>query len=299
MSTTTQLANDPQLQWMLPLFVIAVIAEAVFNQRRQRGWYHASDTKTSLMMLVASSVVDLLPKLATIWLMLQLHAVSPLSDVLGRQWWAWVLVFFLDDFIYYLFHRSNHEWRLFWAGHVNHHSSQYLNLGTALRQGVGERIPKYLFWLPLPLLGFDVFMVLTAISINLFYQFWVHTPAIDKLPKPLEWLFNTPSHHRVHHAANPVYLDRNHGGILIIWDRLFGTFQPELPEEPPVYGLTNNLPTTNVWHALTHEYQALWQDVKRSPNWRVKFNYLFGPPGWSHDGIDKSARALRANLTSP
>ena len=141
-------------------------------------------------------------------------------------------------------------------------------------------------------------MVLTAISTNLFYQFWVHTPAISKLPKPVEWLFNTPSHHRVHHASNPVYLDRNHGGILIIWDRLFGTFQPELPNEPPVYGLTSNLPNSNAWIALTHEYQALWRDVKRSPSWRVRWNYLVGPPGWSHDGKDNSARALRANLAS-
>jgi len=296
MDEVIQLANDPQLQWMLPLFIVALLAEAIFNHQQQRDWYHARDTATSLTLLILSSVVDLLPKLATIWLMLQLEAWSPLSTVVGRQWWAWVLVFLLDDLLYYGFHRGNHEWRLFWAGHVNHHSSQYLNLGTALRQGVGERIPKYLFWLPLPLLGFDVVMVLTAISVNLFYQFWVHTPAIDKLPGPFEWLFNTPSHHRVHHASNPIYLDRNHGGILIIWDRLFGTFQAELATQRPVYGLTNNLPTLHPWTALTHEYRALWRDVRRSPDWRVRWNYLFGPPGWSHDGEDKSANALRAAL---
>lgn len=299
MDAVLALANDPQLQWMLPLFVIALVAEAVFNHHQQRGWYKGRDTATSLVLLVLSSAVDLLPKLATIWLMLQLETWSPLGAVVGRQWWAWVLVLVLDDFIYYCFHRSNHEWRLFWAGHVNHHSSQYLNLGTALRQGVGERIPKYLFWLPLPLLGFDVAMVLTAIALNLFYQFWVHTPAINKLPEPLEWLLNTPSHHRVHHASNPIYLDRNHGGILIIWDRLFGTFQAELAEQPPIYGLTKNLPTTHPWTALTHEYQALWQDLRRSPTWRVRWGYLFGPPGWSHDGEDQSAQALRAALPKP
>lgn len=133
-------------------------------------------------MLVASAIVDLLPKLAAIGAMLWLAPLSPWQEVVGRQWWSWISLFFLDDLCYYLFHRSNHEWRLFWAGHVNHHSSRYVNLATALRQGVGERIPKYLYWLPLPLLGFDVAMILSMISLNLFYQFWIHLPGVRKLP---------------------------------------------------------------------------------------------------------------------
>jgi len=231
--------------------------------------------------------------------MLKLAPLSPWADVIGRQWWAWLLLFLLDDFCYYAFHRSNHEWRLFWAGHVNHHSSRHLNLATALRQGVGERIPKYLYWLPLPLLGFDVAMILTMISLNLFYQFWIHLPAVPKLWAPIEFLFNTPSHHRVHHASNPCYLDRNHGGVLIIWDRLFGTFAQELDREPPIYGLTSNLQRNTPWHALSHEYAALGHDVSRATLWRDKLRYLFGPPGWSHDGEDKSAAALRARLAEP
>ena len=134
---------------------------------------------------------------------------------------------FVMIFSYYWFHRMNHEVRLFWAGHVPHHSSLQLNLGTALRKGVGERIHKYLFWVWIPLLGFDVMMIFVMISVNLLYQFFVHTEVINKFPKPIEWIFNTPSHHRIHHASNIRYLDCNHAGVLIIWDRLFGTFSEE------------------------------------------------------------------------
>jgi len=298
MATTTpiEFLNDPFTSWMLPLFAAALLLEFVLSSWQNRGWYEKADTLASLSMLIVSAVVDLLPKLGAVWLMLVLAEWSPLADVVGRQWWAWFSLFLLDDLTYYLFHRSNHECRLLWAGHVNHHSARYLNFATALRQGVGERIPKYFYWLPLPLLGFDVGMVLAMISLNLFYQFWVHTPAIDRLPRPVEWLFNTPSHHRVHHASNPRYLDRNHGGVLIIWDRLFGTFQPELDEEKPKYGLTSNLSANDPWTVLTHEYRSLFRDLFRASHWRDRMHYLFGPPGWSHDGEDLSAQALRQRV---
>jgi len=203
-------------------------------------------------------------------------------------------LFFLDDFSYYWFHRSNHEIRLLWAGHVNHHSSEYLNFGTALRQGVGERVHKMVFWLWLALLGFDAGMILTMIGLNLIYQFWVHTEVVRQLPAWVEGVFNTPSHHRVHHASNTRYLDCNHAGVLIIWDRLFGTFSPETDSEPPVYGLTSNVDTFNPVRVLFHEYVSLWHDVRRAPGWRNKVAYVFRAPGWSHDGQDRRARTLRA-----
>lgn len=296
--SAAELLNDPLMAWMLPVYIIALVLSIWQSARREKEVYAAADTWSSLSMLVASAIVEALPKLAAVGLMLWLERLSPLQDTVGRQWWAWLLLFFLDDLCYYLFHRSNHEWRLFWAGHVNHHSSQYLNLATALRQGVGERVPKYLYWLLLPLLGFDVVMILTMISLNLFYQFWIHLPGFKQLPAPIEWLFNTPSHHRVHHASNPRYLDRNHGGVLIIWDRLFGTFQAELPSELPKYGLTVNLESNHPWTVLTHEYRALWKDLRRADLWRDRLRYLFGPPGWSHDGPDKSAQTLRDKLTT-
>jgi len=291
--STTELLTDDLSAVALPLYLIAVLVEAALAWRGQLMRYHWPDTLASLAMLLVTAVVEVLPRAAALLLFAWLHELSPLRDVVGRQWWAWVLLFVLDDAIYYAFHRCNHEIRLFWAGHVNHHSSEYLNFGTALRQGVGERLHKFVFWLPLPLLGFDVLMIVAVMSLSLFYQFWIHTQSIDRLPKFIEAVFNTPSHHRVHHASNLRYLDRNHGGVLIIWDRLFGTFAPELASDPPVYGLTHNLGSHNPWVVLTHEYKALLADVSRAPTWQVKWRYLLWAPGWSHDGPDQRANTLR------
>ena len=183
--------------------------------------------------------------------------------------------------------------RLLWAGHVAHHSSQKLNFGTALRQGVTERAHKYLFWLPLPLLGFDPLMIFLMIGLNLFYQFWVHTELVRRLPNVLELIFNTPSHHRVHHASNVRYLDCNLGGVLILWDRLFGTFSREEDLEPPVYGLTHNIATFNPVKVAFGEYANLMRDCSRADRWQDRLRYVFLAPGWRHDGPDERARVLR------
>jgi len=280
----------------LPLYFLAITAEALWSKKNQLGLYRASDTVASLSMLVFSLVVELLPRLAAIAVMIKLYALSPLRETVGHHWWAWVLLFLLDDFTYYWFHRCNHEVRLLWAGHVNHHSSQFMNFGTALRQGVGERIHKFVFWLWLPLLGFDPAMIITMISISLFYQFWIHTRSVGKLHPWVEAVFNTPSHHRVHHGSNLRYLDCNHGGILIIWDRLFGTFSPELPRDPVVYGLTTNIGSDNPLLVLSHEYRSIGRDLVRADSWRDRIRYLLLAPGWSHDGPDKRARVLRGPL---
>ena len=193
--------------------------------------------------------------------------------------------------------RTNHEVRLLWAGHVPHHSAIKMNFATALRQGVGERIHKFFFWVWLPLLGFDALMIFIMISINLTYQFWVHTELVDKLPRWIEYVFNTPSHHRVHHASNIRYLDCNHAGVLILWDRWFGTFSEESKvDDPVVYGLTQNITSYHPIDVATHEYQAIWRDVKRAHKWSDKLKYIFYAPGWSHDGEDKRAKVLRRKI---
>ncbi len=291
-----QFLQDDLSGFAVPLYLLAILLEARWVRQRQLHWYKRSDTIASLSMGVLALIVEILPRLAALYAMIWLHELSPLSETVGRQWWAWVLLFFLDDLSYYWFHRSNHEVRLFWAGHVNHHSSQYLNFGTALRQGVGERLHKYLFWLWLPLLGFDPAMIITMISISLFYQFWIHTPAVGRLHPWVEAVFNTPSHHRVHHASNPRYLDRNHGGMLIIWDRLFGTFSAERDDDPVVYGLTTNIDSDNILWVASHEYVGIARDLRRASSWRERLCYLFLAPGWSHDGPDKRARILRRQL---
>jgi sterol desaturase/sphingolipid hydroxylase (fatty acid hydroxylase superfamily) len=291
---TEMMRQDTLVQVVLPIFFLAVVVEALWARWTARELYHARDTGVSLLMLLASILIEVLPKIVWVALMIELHEWSPLRDVVGRQPWAWVLLFFLDDFTYYWFHRLNHEVRFFWAGHVNHHSSEYMNLGTALRQGVVERVYKPFFWLWLAVLGFDPAMILLMIGLNLTYQFWVHTEAVRRLPKGYEAIFNTPSHHRVRHGSNIRYLDRNHAGVLIIWDKLFGTFSPELDEEPVAYGLTRNLETVNPWRVLVHGYSEIVHDVMRVGSWGDRFRYVFEPPGWSHDGPDRRAKTLRA-----
>lgn len=288
-----QLSQDDLGAIALPVFVLAIVAEALISKTQNMGLYRGKDFLVSISMLVISAVIDFLPKAIAFIAFFYLHELSPLKDVVGRQWWAWVLLFFLDDFVYYWFHRANHEVRFFWAGHVPHHSSVKLNFGTALRQGVGERTHKYLFWLPLPLLGFDPLMMFTVIGLNLLYQFWVHTELVSRCPQFIEAIFNTPSHHRVHHGSNVRYLDRNHGGVLIIWDRMFGTFSKELDEEPVVYGLTQNIETYNPAKVAFGEYVKIVKDMLRASSVGDRARYLLLAPGWSHDGEDKRAKVLR------
>ncbi|MCL4111166.1 UNVERIFIED_CONTAM: hypothetical protein GTU68_038508 [Idotea baltica] len=289
----SELRADNLLVLAFPIYLGVAGLEFYYDKVKDLNLYQGKDFLASVSMAVITAFVEFIPKVLAFAAFYYLHEISPFKDIVLRQWWAWVLLFFLDDLAYYWFHRMNHEVRLFWAGHVAHHSSQKMNFGTALRQGAGERLHKYLFWLPIALLGFDPLMMFIAMSINLAYQFWVHTELVDKLPKWFEWIFNTPSHHRVHHASNIQYLDRNHAGALIVWDRIFGTFAPEENHNRPVYGLTKNISSHNPLYVATHEYGAIWKDVRRSSKWSDKWNYLFKAPGWSHDGEDLRAVTLR------
>lgn len=291
-----KLLDDQLLLFATPIFLLVMFAEVYISHRQKLGLYDKKDTITSILIGLVTLVFEFGFKLGALFLFMYLHELSPLKELVGRQWWAFVILFFLDDFAYYWFHRKNHEVRLFWAGHVNHHSSQYLNYGTALRQGVGERAHKYLFWIWIPLLGFDGVMMLTMMAINLIFQFFVHTELVRKLPMPIEFIFNTPSHHRAHHASNIRYLDTNHAGVLIIWDRIFGTFSEEVEEEKPVYGLTRNIETNHLPTVIGHEYAAIWRDVKRAKKFSDKLKYIFYAPGWSHDGEDLRAKTLRKQM---
>ena len=293
-----EFAKDDLIYIFFPIFLLALVVEVVVDRRKNLQLFEKKDSIASLWMTLFVVFVDVLPKLGALIAFYFLASISPLADIVQRQWWAWVLLFFLDDFAYYLMHRANHEIRLFWAGHVSHHSAIKMNFATALRQGVMERLHKYAFWLPLPLLGFDPLMIFTMISVNLFYQYWLHTELIGRLPNWYESIFNTPSHHRVHHASNIRYLDCNHGGVLIIWDKLFGTFSPEVEGEKVVYGLTVNITSYNPISVATHEYSAIVADVRRATALKDKLKYIFLAPGWSHDGDDKRAKVLRAQLES-
>jgi sterol desaturase/sphingolipid hydroxylase (fatty acid hydroxylase superfamily) len=201
----------------------------------------------------------------------------------------------LEDLAYYVFHRLGHEVRFWWAAHITHHSSQYYNLSTALRQS--WMIILGLTWLPwiaLPLLGFPPELIFFQKNVSLVYQFGIHTEIIRKFPRPIEWLFNTPSHHRVHHASNERYLDKNYGGILIVWDRLFGTFAEEDFEDPPVYGLTKNIASHNLAYVAFHEFIAIAKDAWRAPRWSDKFALIFGRPS-QIEAVRKRAGLLESS----
>lgn len=197
-----------------------------------------------------------------------------------------------DDFFYYWFHRTSHEVRMFWAAHVNHHSSEHYNLSTALRQSWTTPLTKLPFTAASTLLGFTPNEVKAASNVNLLYQFWVHTELIDDLG-PLEAILNTPSHHRVHHGSNLRYLDRNYAGMFIVWDRLFGTFEPEDRDEPVRYGILHNLDTHRLWDVAMHEWRDMLADARRAPRLRDKLAHLFRPPGWSRDGSSQTVAEMR------
>ncbi len=209
----------------------------------------------------------------------------------ATEWYTWVIALVGVDLLFYLYHRIAHRVRLIWATHQAHHSSEYFNYATALRQKWNNS-GEILMWLPLPLLGVPPWMVFFSFSLSLIYQFWVHTERIGKLWRPFEFVFNTPSHHRVHHGMDPEYLDKNYGGILIIWDRLFGSFQQELFR--PHYGLTKPVNTFNIWKLQTHEYVSIARDVRAAHTWRDRLGYVFGPPGWQPRGAAQTRRAAAA-----
>lgn len=260
-----------------------MILEAILLRNAQveglRG-YEVRDTATSLAMGIGNVGIGLFWEVFVVGFYVILYEITPLRFP-ANAWWAWVLLFFAEDLCYYVYHRMHHEVRLLWASHVIHHSSQHYNLSTALRQ-TWTPMTGLPFWAPLPLLGFAPWMIVTQKAINLLYQYWIHTEKTDRLPACFEKVFNTPSHHRLHHGSDAKYLDRNHAGILIVWDRLFGTFQPE--EERPCYGLTKNIETFNPLRVPTHELVAIARDAWNAPDWRQRFGYVFRGPGWKPAG---------------
>ena len=208
-------------------------------------------------------------------------------------WWAWVICFFSDDFSFYWFHRLSHQIRFLWASHSVHHSSEKYTFISGLRvPWTSELTGNFLFWAWMPLIGIEPFMIVWMKSIAVLYQFWMHTETIKKLPKWFEAFFNTPSHHRVHHGSDIAYLDKNHGGTLIIWDKIFGTFQQEIFK--PTYGLTENIKSFNPFVIAFHEWKKIFKDFRRAKKLRDRIRYLVCPPGWSHDGSTKTTKQLQA-----
>jgi sterol desaturase/sphingolipid hydroxylase (fatty acid hydroxylase superfamily) len=284
--------RDPVL-FAVPFFLLLLILEWTAARRLEpiedhaaqaepgrpgSGAYLQRDAWASISMGLVSVATTAAWKFLALLGYAAIYAYVAPWQLSPRQWYTWVIAIVGVDLLFYTYHRIAHRVRLIWATHQAHHSSQYFNFATALRQKWNNS-GEILMWIPLPLLGIPPWMVFMAFSINLIYQFWVHTERIDKLWRPYEFVFNTPSHHRVHHGMDPEYLDKNYAGIFIIWDRMFGTFQPELFR--PHYGLTKPVDTFNIWKLQTREYVAIAHDVRAASRLRDRLGYVFGPPGWA------------------
>lgn len=280
------------LFYAIPFFIILLSIEAWFSYKENRRLYEKKDTWSSLALGIGNVITGFFTKALIFGLFSLLYEYRFLTLDLS-SWWFFVLLFFADDFSYYWFHRTSHRVNWFWASHVVHHSSERYNLAAALRQTwTGNATGSFLFWAWMPLMGFHPISVLLMQQISLIYQFWIHTETIHKMPRWFEFIFNTPSHHRVHHGSDLKYLDKNHAGILIIWDRLFGTFRKE--EERPTYGLTRNVNTFNPVAVAFTEWSHLFKKMTAAPSAKDSFKYLIKPPGWSHDGSSKTASEMIA-----
>lgn len=260
--------------YAVPVFLACIALELGYAHLTGRRLHDPRDSAASLAMglgnlLIAAALKTLV--LGLFWWIWQYR----LFEIPMHAWWAWALLVVADDVCYYWYHRAHHEVRCLWAAHVPHHSSQRYNLAVGLRQSWTSPITSLWFWLPLPLLGFPPLMILSVHAMSLVYQFWLHTEAIGRIG-PFEWVLNTPSHHRVHHGSNPQYLDRNYGGVLIVWDRLFGTFEPE--GEPVRYGLVTNIASFHPVTIAFHEWQAMMRDLREATDWRARLRALLVVP---------------------
>ncbi len=278
--------RDPVV-FAIPAFIAFMVLELVSMRVLADGepdaprGYEYRDSRTSILMGLGSLVVNGLARIFALIGYAALYALTPLR-LDPHRWYTWVFALLVVDLIWYLYHRASHRVRLMWAGHQAHHNSTYFNLSTAVRQKWNPWF-ELLFWVPLPLLGMPPWMIFSAFSVNLIFQFFVHTEKVGKLAAPIEFLFNTPSHHRVHHASDKDYLDKNYAGILIIWDRMFGSYAEETHR--PTYGLTKNISSFNPFRLQYYEYGAIVRDVRQARSWRERFGFVFAPPGWRPEPV--------------
>ena len=277
-----------------PLYIIIIGIELLLSNYRKRRVYGWKDTATNLYLMLLNGGLDLVFRAFYLVLLdfVYRHQIMTLTQVT----FYWILLVLAEDFMYYWLHRFDHEIRIFWAVHVTHHSSEQMNFTVGFRSSVFQPVYRFIYFMPLALLGFKPLDILFVYSATQIWGIFVHTELIGKMGW-LEHILVTPSHHRVHHASNPRYLDRNMGMFLIIWDQLFGTFQPEIPDalyQPKKYGLTSPLLKKNPVTTIFHEWSSLWADLTREGiGWKDKWNYVFGPPGWSHDGSRQTSEQLR------
>lgn len=288
-----QLHKQILLLFSIPIYAILIPLEILLSNFHGFKFYSWKETLMNIYLNLANAGIDLLLRgmaLVILVFFSQYHL-----NITWHPAMYWFFLFICEDLLFWLEHYVDHSCRLFWAVHVTHHSSEEYNLTTGFRSSVFMPFYRYLYFIPLALIGFRPVDILFMYALTQTYGILVHTQYISKLPKWIEFIFVTPSHHRVHHASNIPYLDRNMGMVLIIWDRLFGTFTEELPDEKPKYGLTSPVEHKNhPVKIIFHEWNSIGKDLKQKIPFKQKLGYLFQPPGWSHDGSRLTSKQLQS-----
>jgi alkylglycerol monooxygenase len=280
--------------YAVPFFFLLIFIELLLEKKKGTDYYRVNDSINSLTAGVLSRMTGIVKQLFPLTIYVVAYEQLALFQM-ESSWWMWVTAFVLYDFCYYWNHRLGHEMNILWAAHVVHHSSEEYNLTTALRQS-GSSFFSWVFYLPMAILGFEPLVLITVGSLNLIYQFWVHTRHIPKLGW-YEGVFVTPSNHRVHHAQNQIYIDRNYGGVFILWDRLFGSFQEELDEDKPIYGIRKALKSWNPLWANVHVYAQLGKDCWHAKRWQDKLLIWFKRTGWRPADVEQNYPLNKVDLT--
>ncbi len=276
-----------------PIYAIVIGAEILFSYYHHKNYYSVKGTLSNIYLTSLNLGLDILVRGICLLVLNYFYQFKFVE--LHNQYLYWGVLLIGQDFMFYWLHRVDHYCRMFWAIHVTHHSSEEFNLTVGFRSSVFQPLYRFIYFIPLALLGFRGIDIMFIYSATQIYGILIHTKTVDKLGF-LEYFLSTPSHHRVHHASNVRYLDKNMGMLLIIWDRLFGTFVAEDENEKIIYGLTENIKTYHPLKIIFHEWISIGKDLKKSSSIKSKIMYVFGPPGWSHDGSKKTARQLRNEL---
>jgi sterol desaturase/sphingolipid hydroxylase (fatty acid hydroxylase superfamily) len=287
------ISDDLVVLYSVPIYTLVIGAEMLYSWRKHLHLYSTKGVLANVYLTLLNMGLDLLVRVACLGI-LDFFYQYRFTDLSWSPALYWSVLILSEDFMYYWLHRVDHYCRFFWAVHVTHHSSEEFNLTVGFRSSVFQPLYRFVYFIPIALLGYKGIDIVLAYAITQIFGILVHTQAVGKLGV-LEYVFVTPSHHRVHHASNVRYLDKNMGMLLIIWDKLFGTFEEET--ENVKYGLTKNLENPSAVHLVFHEWKGVWRDATQTGlTLKQRLLYIFGPPGWSHDGRTQTSSQLRAAL---
>ena len=278
----------------VPIYAIVIGFEFFYSYFKNKNLYSGKGILSNIYLTSLNMGLDILVR-GVCLLVLNYFFKFHITNLSFNAVLYWSVLILSEDFMYYWLHRVDHYCRFFWAVHVTHHNSEEFNFTVGFRSSVFQPLYRFIYFIPLSILGFSGIDIMFAYSATQIFGILVHTQTINKLGF-LEYIIVTPSHHRVHHASNVRYLDKNMGMLLIIWDKLFGTFQKEEDSDPVKFGLTTNINSYNPVTMVFHEWKNIFHDLKKNCSPRQKLNYVFGPPGWSHDGSKKTSAQLRAEL---